>query len=35
MNGKGNAWLRWLEVLATLLLFGLLLFGLWLLLSGL
>lgn len=35
MNGKGNTWLWWLEVLAALLLFGLLMFGLWLLLSGL
>ena len=34
MNGKGHTWLRWLEMLALLLLFGLLLFGLWLALPG-
>lgn len=34
MNGKENTWLRGLEIMALLLLFGLLLFGLWLLLPG-
>ncbi len=34
MNGKGQTWLRWLEMLALLLLFCLLQFGLWLLLTG-
>ncbi len=34
MNGKVRIWLRWLEILATLLLFALLLFGLWMILPG-
>lgn len=34
MNGKMRIWLRWLEILAILLLFVLLLFGLWMLLPG-
>jgi hypothetical protein len=34
MNGKENTWLWRLEIMALLLLFGLLLFGLWLLLPG-
>ena len=34
MNGKVRIWLRWLEILATLLLFALLLFGLWMLLPS-
>lgn len=34
MNGKVKSWVRWLEILALLLLFGLLWFGLWLALPG-
>lgn len=34
MDGKVRTWLRWLEVLAMLLLFGLLGLGLWLVLPG-
>ncbi len=34
MSGKVRVWLRWLEILAILLLFGLLMLGLWVVLPG-